>query len=104
MICLGGPQCAGLRTIHPRGFSNVNSVAGGTRACVEAGLPVTRGKKTISLERQYGSPPIVGAERRFIGVQVHPGFLGIAGFVGAGLLFAESPTPAEWVMLLARMP
>ena len=34
------------------GFSNVVNVEGGTLACVEAGLPVVRGKKAISLERQ----------------------------------------------------
>ena len=34
------------------GFTNVLNVEGGTLACVEAGLPVVRGKKAISLERQ----------------------------------------------------
>src|SRR5262249_61729632 len=34
------------------GFTNVVNVEGGTLACVEAGLPVVRGKKAISLERQ----------------------------------------------------
>ena len=34
------------------GFSNVVNIEGGTMACVEAGLPVVRGKKAISLERQ----------------------------------------------------
>ena len=34
------------------GFSNVINVEGGTTACVEAGLPVVRGKKAVSLERQ----------------------------------------------------
>jgi rhodanese-related sulfurtransferase len=34
------------------GFPNVVNVEGGTPACVEAGLPVVRGKKAISLERQ----------------------------------------------------
>ena len=34
------------------GFSNVVNIEGGTLACVEAGLPVVRGKKAMSLERQ----------------------------------------------------
>ena len=34
------------------GFSNVVNIEGGTLACVEAGLPVVRGQKAISLERQ----------------------------------------------------
>lgn len=33
------------------GFSNVINMDGGTLACVEAGLPVVRGKKAVSLER-----------------------------------------------------
>ena len=47
------------------GFSNVVNVEGGTMACVEAGLPVVRGKKAISLERQVriaaGSLVLLGA-------------------------------------------
>ena len=34
------------------GFANVVNVEGGTTACIAAGLPVVRGKKAISLERQ----------------------------------------------------
>lgn len=34
------------------GFPNVVNVEGGTMACVDAGLPVVRGKKAVSLERQ----------------------------------------------------
>src|SRR5688500_4026315 len=34
------------------GFTNVVNVEGGITACLQAGLPVVRGKKSISLERQ----------------------------------------------------
>ena len=34
------------------GVPNVFNVAGGTQACIEAGLPVVRGQAAISLERQ----------------------------------------------------
>lgn len=47
------------------GFSNVINVEGGTMACADAGLPVVRGKKAISLERQVriaaGSLVLMGA-------------------------------------------
>ena len=33
------------------GFTNAINIEGGTIACVEAGLPVVRGKKSMSLER-----------------------------------------------------
>lgn len=106
VICLGGGRSAqACERFIQAGFSNVVSVAGGTRACVEAGLPVTRGKKTISLERQVriaaGSLVLISVS---LGVLVHPGFLGIAGFVGAGLLFAGITDTCGMGMLLARMP
>ena len=63
------------------GFSNVVNIEGGTMACVEAGLPVVRGKKAISLERQVriaaGSLVLLGA---VLGWFVHPAFHRAVGF------------------------
>jgi rhodanese-related sulfurtransferase len=60
------------------GFTNVNNVEGGTLAWAECGLPVVRGKKTISLERQVriaaGSLVLLGA---LLGWLVHPFFVGL---------------------------
>ena len=87
------------------GFTNVVNVEGGTLGCVEAGLPVVRGKKTISLERQVriaaGSLVLLGV---LLGWLVHPALLGLAGFVGAGLVFAGITDTCGMGMLLARMP
>ena len=87
------------------GFTNVVNVEGGTMACVEAGLQVVRGKKAISLERQVriaaGSLVLLGV---LLGWLVHPVFLGLAGFVGAGLVFAGITDTCGMGMLLARMP
>ena len=87
------------------GFSNVVNVAGGTMACVEAGLPVVRGKKAISLERQVriaaGSLVLLGAA---LGWFVHPAFIGLSAFVGAGLVFAGITDTCGMGMILARMP
>ena len=86
------------------GFANVVNVEGGTRAWVECGLPVVRGKKTISLERQVriaaGSLVLLGVGLGF----VHPAFFGIAAFVGAGLVFAGATDTCGMGLLLARMP
>jgi rhodanese-related sulfurtransferase len=86
------------------GFSNVVNIEGGTLACVEAGLPVVRGKKAISLERQVriaaGSLVLVGAGLSF----VHPAFIGLSDFIGAGLLFAGITDTCGMGMVLARMP
>jgi rhodanese-related sulfurtransferase len=87
------------------GFSNVVNIEGGTMACVEAGLPVVRGKKAISLERQVriaaGSLVLLGA---VLGWLVHPAFIGLSAFVGAGLVFAGITDTCGMGMILARMP
>jgi rhodanese-related sulfurtransferase len=87
------------------GFANVVNVEGGTMACVEAGLRVVRGKKAISLERQVriaaGSLVLLGV---LLGWLVHPVFLGLAAFVGAGLVFAGITDTCGMGMMLARMP
>jgi len=87
------------------GFSNVVNVEGGTMACVEAGLPVVRGKKAISLERQVriaaGSLVLLGA---VLGWFVNPAFIGLSALVGAGLIFAGITDTCGMGMILARMP
>jgi len=87
------------------GFSNVVNIEGGTMACVEAGLPVVRGKKVISLERQVrivaGSLVVLGAA---FGWFVDPAFIGLSAFVGAGLVFAGVTDWCGMGMVLAKMP
>ena len=86
------------------GFANVVNIEGGTLACIEAGLSVVRGKKAISLERQVriaaGSLVLLGAGLSFI----HPAFIGLSAFVGAGLVFAGITDTCGMGMILARMP
>ena len=87
------------------GHSNVVNVEGGTLACEAAGLPMVRGKKSISLERQVriaaGALVLIGSALGFL---VHPYFIGLAAFVGAGLVFAGITDTCGMGMLLARMP
>ncbi len=87
------------------GYSNVINVEGGTLAWEQAGLPVVRGKKAISLERQVriaaGSLVVLGTA---LGVFIHPVFLSIPAFVGAGLVFAGITDTCGMGMMLARMP
>ena len=53
VICQsGGRSKQACERLEAAGVVNVINVAGGTAACVEACLPVVRGKKAISLERQ----------------------------------------------------
>jgi len=87
------------------GFTNIINVEGGTLACVDAGLPVVRGKKAISLERQVriaaGLMVVLGVALGFFS---HEGFLGIAGFVGIGLVFAGITDTCGMGLMLAQMP
>lgn len=86
------------------GYSNVVNIEGGTMACVEAGVPIVRGKIVISLERQVriaaGSLVLLGVALSF----VHPAFIGLSVFIGAGLMFAGITDTCGMAMLLARMP
>lgn len=97
----GQQACAKLLAA---GFTNASNVEGGTLACVDAGLSVVRGRATISLERQVriaaGALVLLGVGLGF----VHPVLFGIAGFVGAGLLFAGITDTCGMGMLLAKMP
>jgi rhodanese-related sulfurtransferase len=87
------------------GFTNIINVDGGTLACVEAGLPIVRGQKIISLERQVriaaGALVLLAV---LLGWFVHPAFLALAAFVGAGLVFAGITDTCGMGLLLARMP
>jgi hypothetical protein len=68
-------------------------------------LPVVRGKKAISLERQVriaaGSLVLLGVIGSLL---IHPYVIGLSAFVGAGLLFAGITDTCGMGMLLARMP
>lgn len=105
VICRSGSRGQqACQRILDAGFSNVINVEGGTLACVEAGLPVIRGRKAISLERQVriaaGSLVLVGAGLSFL----HPALVGLSAFVGAGLVFAGITDTCGMGMVLARMP
>jgi rhodanese-related sulfurtransferase len=106
VICRsGGRGQQACEKFRAAGFSNVVNVEGGTLACVEAGVPVVRGKKAISLERQVriaaGSLVLTGV---ILGWLVHPVFFGLSGFVGAGLVFAGVTDTCGMGMMLAKMP
>ena len=87
------------------GLADVVNVEGGTRAWIEGGLPVNRGKGAISLERQVriaaGLLVLAGA---VLGLFVHPYLIGLSAFVGAGLVFAGVTDTCGMGLLLARMP
>jgi len=94
------------------GLKDVISVEGGTAACEAAGVPVVRGRKAMSLERQVriavGALVAVGAALAAFGpespIQWNTIGAGLAGFVGCGLVFAGITDTCGMAMLIARMP
>jgi rhodanese-related sulfurtransferase len=106
VIChSGGRGAKACEQLLAAGAGQVVNVEGGTAAWEQAGLPVLRGEKTISLERQVriaaGLIVLVGA---VLGYFVHPYWIGLAAFVGAGLTFAGVTDTCGMGMMLARMP
>jgi rhodanese-related sulfurtransferase len=106
VICRSGSRGRqACEKFQAAGYANVVNVEGGTQAWEQAGLPVVRGKKTISLERQVriaaGSLVLLGTA---LGAFVHPAFLVLSAFVGAGLVFAGITDTCGMGMVLARMP
>jgi rhodanese-related sulfurtransferase len=105
VICRSGNRAAqACQKLAAAGLEAVN-IEGGTAAWDAAGLPVVRGKKFMSLERQVriaaGSIVLVGAVLALI---VHPYFAALPAFVGAGLVFAGITDTCGMAMVLAKMP
>ena len=106
VICRSGSRGKqACEKFHRAGFTNVLNVEGGTIACEQTGVPLVRGQKSMSLERQVriaaGSLVLVGCTLAWL---VHPVFLGLSAFVGAGLVFAGLTDTCAMGMLLAKMP
>lgn len=106
VICHSGSRAsAACERMLAAGCSNVVNVEGGTQAWEAAGLPVVRGKQTMSLERQVrivaGLLVLVGA---VLALTVNTWFALLPAFVGAGLTFAGITDTCGMGMLLARMP
>ncbi len=107
LICgSGGRSAKACEQLSQAGVGNVFSVAGGTTAWEQAGLPVVRGAGgAISLDRQVriiaGGLVVIGV---VLGWLIHPGLSGLAGVVGAGLVFAGVTDTCGMGVLLLRMP
>ncbi|MGF1679067.1 MAG: rhodanese-like domain-containing protein [Candidatus Methylacidiphilales bacterium] len=106
VICQGGNRskvACGL--LAKAGLTQLINVEGGTDAWHQAGLPVEKGEGAISIERQVrivaGLMVFIGV---LLGVFLHPGWLVLPGFVGAGLAFAGITDFCGMGLLLARMP
>ena len=106
VICQsGGRSMKVSQKLEAGGFTNIVKDEGGTSAWHAAGLPVVKGKKVMSLERQVriaaGSLVVIGAA---VGQFVHPGGFALSAFIGAGLVFAGVTDTCGMGMMIAKMP
>lgn len=106
VICKSGNRSTkAVQKFLDAGIVNVVNVEGGTTAWEAAGLPVSRGKKAISLDRQVrivaGALVFAGSA---LGYFVNPYFIGLSAFVGAGLVFAGITDTCGMGMMIAKMP
>jgi len=107
VICQsGGRATQACQQLADAGVGPVFCIEGGTAAWERAGLPVERGPgKVISLERQVrigaGSLVLIGA---LLAWAVHPLFIFLPAFVGAGLIFAGVTDYCGMGILLGKMP
>jgi len=106
VICRsGGRARQASEKLSANGLMNISVLEGGVTAWDSAGLPVVRGKKTISLERQVriaaGALVFIGS---VLGYFVNPVWLALSAFVGAGLVFAGVTDTCGMALMLAKMP
>lgn len=105
LICRSGARASKAAEKARAAGLEVVCIEGGMDAWEAAGLPAVRGRKSVSLERQVriaaGSLVVTGVALGFL---VHPAFFGLAGFVGAGLVFAGVTDTCAMGMLIARAP
>ena len=111
VICKSGTRSRmACEKLVAAGLERIASVEGGTAACVEAGLPVIRGRKVMSLERQVriAAGALVAFGAATAGLCPDPLWqkvgAGLAAFVGCGLVFAGITDTCGMGMLIARMP
>lgn len=106
LVCQSGIRAGqAAAKLTAGGDSGFVVLEGGVGAWDKAGLPLIRGAFTLPLERQVfiaaGLLVLIGVG---LGFQVHPGYFGLSGFVGVGMLVAGLTGYCPMAMLIARMP
>jgi len=106
LICRSGRRAeAAWQKLSAAGIPNLSILEGGMLAWEQAGLPVERNRKIMSLERQVriaaGALVFTGAALALV---VHPFWALLSLGVGAGLMFAGFTDTCGMGMLLAKMP
>ena len=100
----GGTACEKLLLNNPN--LDVYNLEGGITAWEKAGFEVEKSGGTfVSIERQVqmtiGGGVLIGV---ILGYLIHPGFLFLSAFFGAGLLFAGITGSCGLALLMGKMP
>jgi rhodanese-related sulfurtransferase len=106
MCRTGNRSSQAQKKLKALGFTNVINVAGGFEAWKRADLPFEKDENAPwALERQVrfvaGLLVLTGV---LLSVFVHPYFIALSGFVGAGLVFAAVTDTCAMGMFLLKMP
>ena len=107
VICRTGRRSLEAQTkLNALGFADVQNVRGGFEAWKAAALPVEKDANAVwSLERQVrftaGSLVFSGVLLSFF---VHPYFLIVPAFIGAGLTFSAVTDTCGMALALAKLP
>ncbi len=107
VLCQAGPRASkAIEQFERAGCADCVLVEGGTKAWIDAGLPIHRGvRKVLPLMRQVqivvGALNAIGA---ILALAVHSWFAVLPLFLGCGLLFAGVTGTCGVAVLLAQMP
>lgn len=106
LSCQSGKRSARAQELlRARGYENLAEMEGGFSAWAAQGFPVNRTKNAIPVFRQVlltaGLLVFTGT---LLGLLLHPAFLALPLFMGAGLTFAGSTGWCGLALLLEHMP
>jgi glyoxylase-like metal-dependent hydrolase (beta-lactamase superfamily II)/rhodanese-related sulfurtransferase len=106
LLCRTGSRATMARdTLQRLHIGGLTVIEGGIEAYKAAGGQVERGQGVISLERQVRiAAGLIVLAGVLLANVVHPGFVWLSGFVGAGLVFAGITDWCGMGLLIARAP
>lgn len=106
LVCQSGERARKAEgPLNAVGLQNLHVLDRGLNGWTAAGLPVERGPKKLSLERQVRmAAGALAATGGLLAAMVHPAFGLLSAFVGGGLLFAGLTDTCGMAMLLAKLP
>ena len=107
LMCRSGRRGAeAQKKLHALGFADVRNVRGGFKAWKNAGFEIEKDEKAVwSLERQVRfTAGLLVFTSVLLGFFVWSPLIWVAGFVGAGLVFAAVTDTCGMAMMLAKLP